>query len=80
MWLELRELVRVVEDERATAEVERVTQVMIPLDRMGVDAALGMDIEHPHEINLARRGEVEAGALVSQRAHDRGMRKRLQRE
>ena len=58
-------------------EVERGADVAVALDGMGVDAALGRDAQAAHQLHLPVRGEIETGARIAQRRHDRGMRQDL---
>ena len=46
---------------------------------MGVNAALRGDTEAPHQLHLPVGREIEAGARIAQRGHDRGMRQTLDR-
>ena len=77
--LELADLVRVVRHERAHAEMQGVADVHVALDRVGVDASLGRYAQALYELHLARRGQIEEGALLDHRAHDGRVRHGLER-
>src|SRR6185312_6654530 len=76
--LELAHFIGVVGDEDAHAEFERVANIAVALDRMGVDAALRIEAEPLHELHFARRREIEEGALLAHRLHHRRMGQGLQ--
>ena len=56
--LELAHLVRVVRDEDLHAEVQRVADVDVALDRMGMNAARRIDAELRHQLRFAGGGQV----------------------
>ena len=56
--LELAHLVGIVRDEDLHAQVQRIADVDVALDRMRVDAARRIDAELGDELDLAGGGEV----------------------
>ncbi len=76
---ELAQLVRVVGDENADAALQRGADVDVALDRMGVDAARGINPHAGDELDLAGGRQIEETALLEYGLHDGRMGQRLQR-
>src|SRR5207253_1936337 len=76
---ELAHFIGIVGDEQAYAELQRVGDVLLALDRVAVNAALGRYAQALHQLHLAARGQIEETALGDDRLHDRRMGHGLQR-
>ena len=76
---ELGELAGIVDDEGADAGPERVGDLGALLDRVRVDHPVRGDALEAQEGQLGIRCDVEAAALLGERADDLAMRERLDR-
>ena len=77
--LELADLVGIVGDEDLHAEMQRVADVDVALDRMGVDAARRVDAELRDELRFAGGREIQPAAELDDGLHHGRVRQRLQR-
>jgi hypothetical protein len=75
---ELAHLVGIVSNKRAHAELDGVCDVLVPLDGMRMNAALGCNTQPLDELHFAGRGEIEETAFCNDRIHDGGVRHGLQ--
>src|SRR5690606_21481173 len=68
---ELADFVRVVGDERGYAVAQGVADVAVALYRMRVHAALRRHARRLDQLHLAGRGQIEAGAFITQASDHR---------
>ncbi len=75
---ELAHFVGIVDDEDLHAEFERVANIDVALDRVGVNAAIWIDAEALHELHFAGRRQIHERAFGIHGAHDCRVRQRLE--
>jgi hypothetical protein len=75
--LELGQFVDVVDYEHPAAELQRIADVALALDRVGVDGRCGIGADIAQQVQFAAGGDVEARALGGQCGQGVRVRQRL---